>query len=323
MWKYLTKEAEIKYLLSIHLIDGTSDKDILNKIYTISNNKEKNYKIYKIKKKNGHYRTIYAPKPNLLIIQKNILKNILEKRSISKYARAYKKGITLVDNAKEHLNKKIILKLDIKDFFNSIQYIQIYNTCFPQELFPKSIGTLLTNLCSCYDILPQGAPTSSYISNLVMYNFDIIIGTFCDSRNIAYTRYCDDMTFSGDFDYHEIINLVKQELTKLNLSLNIKKIHVITQKSRQIVTGVVVNKKLQVAKYYRQEIRKDVYYIKKYGLISHLGRTNNKMAPVTYLNTLLGKINYVLQIDKSNKEFINYKKEILKTIKNIHNKKII
>lgn len=318
MWKYLSKDMEKEFLLSLHLIDGNNEIDILNKLYIISNNQEKNYHIFKIKKRNGNTRTIYEPNPNLKIIQKNILHNILEDRYISKYAKAYKKGISLKDNASIHTNKPLILKLDIKDFFNNITFMQVYSSCFPENFFPKPIGTLLTNLCTYKDRLPQGAPTSSYISNIVMLDFDLSVGEYCQKNNIAYTRYCDDMTFSGNFNKKEIIDLVKYELSKLGLSLNKEKITLITKKNRQVVTGIVVNKKMQVNINYRKNIRKEIFFIKKYGLISHLEHINSSISKEKYLNQLLGKINFVIQVDNSNKEFIGYKKYILELIKNNH-----
>lgn len=317
MWKYLSKDGEKEFLLSLHLINGSNDKEILNKLYTISNNIENNYKIFKIKKRNGKTRTIYEPNPSLKIIQKNILHNILEDRYISKHAKAYKKGLSLKDNAYIHIKKDMILKLDIKDFFNNITFMQVYCTCFPEKFFPKSIGTLLTNLCIYKNKLPQGAPTSSYISNIIMLDFDIVIGKYCKENNISYTRYCDDMTFSGNFNKKELINLVKLELSKLGLSLNNEKITLITKKSRQVVTGIVVNNKMQVNIDYRKNIRKEIYFIKKYGITSHMNYLNLTISKEKYLNQLLGRINFVLQIDDKNKEFIEYRKYILNSIKNI------
>lgn len=315
MWKYLSKDKEREFLLSLHLIAGDNEKEILRKIYSISNNIENNYKIYKIKKKDGKTRTIYEPNTNLKIIQKNILHNILESRYTSKYAKAYKKGISLKDNASVHINKDMILKLDIKDFFNSITYMHVYTTCFKEEYFPKSISTLLTNLCTYEGYLPQGSPTSSYISNLVMLDFDIKIGLYCQKHNISYTRYSDDMTFSGNFSKEYIISLVSTELNKLGLSLNKDKIRLITRKNRQIVTGIVVNEKPQVNIDYRKNIRKEIYYIKKYGLKSHMENQKITKSEEKYLNKLLGKINFVLQIN-NNKEFTEYKNYILNLKKN-------
>ena len=266
MWKYIgTKECN-EFLLSLNLINCKDEKKYIKTIYSISNNIEKNYKIYEIKKRNGKYRTIYEPNLILKQIQKQILNNILNNKSISKYAKAYHKGIQLKDNAIPHINKEMILKLDIKDFFENISFLNIYNSCFPIEYFPKSVGMILT-----YDNhLTQGSPTSAYISNLVMKEFDEELGNWCNLRNISYTRYSDDMTFSGAFNPSELITKVRKMLYKLDLELNNDKIHIVYKSSSQNVTGIVVNEKMQVNVKYRNKIRQEIYYIKKFGLSSHL-----------------------------------------------------
>ncbi len=102
---------------------------------------------------------------------------------------------------------------------------------------------LLTYLCTYKDFLPQGAPTSSYISNLVMKDFDETLGAYCEENKISYTRYADDMTFSGNFNPKEIIIKVRKMLAPLGLELNKDKIHVIKKSRSQNVTGIVVNEK--------------------------------------------------------------------------------
>ena len=312
-----TKEQSIDFLLSLNLINSKNKKEILKKLYSISNKIENNYKVYKIKKHNGSYRTIYSPNSLLKSIQRKILTNILNNKEISKYAKAYHKNISLKDNAIPHLNKKLVLKLDIIDFFENIEYPTIYKYCFNQTYFPKSIGHLLTTLCTYESRLPQGAPTSSYISNLIMKDFDNEIGTYCEQNNISYTRYSDDMTFSGDFNPRELITKVRKELYKLGLKINNKKIHVINNSQQQNVTGIVVNKKIQASSKYRNNIRQSIYYMNKYGLKEHLSRINYQDKPSTYVNSLYGKILYILSIDPSNKEFISYKEYLSKLKKAI------
>lgn len=307
MWKYLTNDLYKEFLLSLNLVDSEL---YIKKLYSISNNIEGNYKVFKIKKSNGSFRKIYEPNSTLKYIQRQILKNILENKKVSKYATAYQKGKSLKENAQIHIGKKIILKLDIKNYFDSISFYSIYNNCFPIEYFPKGIGMLLTYLCTYNGYLPQGAPTSAYISNLVMKDFDDELGNWCEINNISYTRYSDDMTFSGDFNPNLIIKKVKTMLFKLGFELNKKKIHVIKQHQQQKITGIVVNEKMQVEIKYRKEIRKEIYYIKKYGLNSHLNRINCKNKE-KYLNKLYGRILFVNQIN-NNKEFINYKNFLLK-----------
>lgn len=315
MWKYIGIKECNEFLLSLHLFNSKDDKKYLKTIYSITNNIENNYKVYKIKKRNGKLRTIHEPNKLLKHIQKQILNNILNNKEMSIYAKAYHPGISLKENALPHINKDLILKLDIKDFFENINFIDVYNACFPIEYFPKSVGMILTYLCTYQDHLIQGAPTSAYISNLVMKDFDNVIGEWSNSNNISYTRYSDDMTFSGDFNPSEIITKVRKMLSKLGLELNDDKIHVIKKSANQNVTGLVVNEKVQTSNKYRKKIRQEVYYIKKYGLSSHLKRLNIQDKD-KYLNSLYGKISYVLQIDNDNKEFMSYKTIIKEYLNN-------
>ena len=218
MFDNITKDKSNEFLLSLNLIDGNlSDKEKIKKNYILSNNIERNYKKYEIPKRDGSKRVIYEPSYFLKCVQRNILNNVLEGFKISKYATAYVKGKSIKDNALPHLGKKILLKLDIKDFFNDISFMDVYNRCFLEEYFPRGVRILLTYLCTYNEFLPQGAPTSSYISNLVMRDFDEEIGSFCEKNNISYTRYSDDMTFSGNFGVKSVIYKVKAELKKIGI----------------------------------------------------------------------------------------------------------
>ena len=315
MWKYINKSQINEFLLSLDLIDNKLiDKEKIKKLYAISNHIEDNYRVFKIKKRNGKYRTIYEPNYNLKYIQKQILNNILNERRISKYAKAYHKGISLKDNAIPHTNKDIILKLDLENFFDNISFIDVYNTCFPIEYFPKSIGMLLTYLVTYNDHLTQGSPTSAYISNIVMREFDEELGNYCNKLNVSYTRYSDDMTFSGNFNPTDIIKKVNELLKQTNQTLNKDKIHIISKNNKQLVTGIVVNKKISIDINYRKKVRQEIYYIKKYGLNSHLHHIDYNKSKDIYLNSLYGRILYILQIDNNNKEFKEYKQYIKKLL---------
>ena len=318
MWQHLTKSKINEFILSLNLISNEklSDKEKLKLLYTISNHAEKHYKVFKIPKRNGGYRTIYEPDYTLKSIQRNILNNVLNERITSSYAKAYKKGLSLVDNAIPHLNKKVILKLDIKDFFPSIDFLKVYKKAFPRNIYPEAVASLLTNLTTYNNFLPQGTPTSSYISNLVLRSFDIKVGNFCEDRNISYTRYCDDMTFSGDFDTNEVITFVKNALYKEGFILNKQKIKIIKPNKAQIVTGIVCNEKLSIPRPYKKAIRQSIYYINKYGLDNHLKHIKSLDDKTTYLNKLYGQVSFVLQIEKNNPEFLNYKNTLIKLKEN-------
>ena len=274
-------------------------------LYMISNHIYDNYRIIKLKKRNGKERVITAPKYHLKRVQRILLEHVLMGQSISSYAMAYRKGYSLKDNAKVHVGKHILLKLDIKDFFDNISFMDVYRTCFSE--FPKSIGMLFTYLV-CYDEhLPQGAVTSPMISNLILKDFDEEVGHFCELKNISYTRYSDDLTFSGDFKVREVISFVSKLLKKQGLELNYHKIHVVRHHQRQLVTGVLVNNKVSIPDFYKKNIRQEMYYIRKYGVTSHLEYLHQDMNEHVYLNSLLGKVNYVLQVEPSLKEFLDYR----------------
>lgn len=315
MWKYLTESKYNELLSSFNLVN-TSDIKKINKIlYGISNNIDLNYEEIIIKKRNKNLRYLNEPSPILKGIQKRILKNVLEEKMISKCAYAYKKGLSTILNAKSHVGCKVILKLDIENFFDNINFYKVYNSCFNENLYPKKLGMLLTNLCVYNDMLPQGSPTSGYISNIVLRNFDCNIDAYCKDKNINYTRYSDDMTFSGDFDIRKLIKYVNELLYKERFRLNKSKIKVVLNTTRQQVTGIVVNEKINLSKNYKRKIRQEVYYILKYGVKSHIEKRNINLSCNRYLSVLLGKINYVLTVNPNDKEFINYKNEI-KRIKN-------
>ena len=275
-------------------------------LYGLSNSLEKHYHTVYLPKSDGSKRKLSVPDLILKLVQKSIADNILIQYPISKYAKAYKPGSSIQKNARPHVGKKKILKLDIEGFFDHILYSRVKGTVFYEEKYSESIRILLTMLCYYNDSLPQGAPTSPAITNIIMYDFDETVGAFCNEKNISYTRYCDDMTFSGCFDEREIISFVKGELRKLGLFLKNRKTAVISASKRQVVTGIVVNEKMNVTKDYKKTIRQEIYYIKKFGLDEHLKRLgiSDKQQ---YVLSLKGRIAFVLQTIPNNCEFIEYK----------------
>lgn len=275
-------------------------------LYGLSNSLEKHYHTVYLPKSDGSKRKLSVPDLILKLVQKSIADNILIQYPISKYAKAYKPGSNIQKNARPHVGKKKILKLDIEGFFDHILYSRVKDTVFYEEKYSESIRILLTMLCYYNDSLPQGAPTSPAITNIIMYDFDETVGAFCNEKNIAYTRYCDDMTFSGCFDEREIISFVKGELRKLGLFLKNRKTAVISASKRQVVTGIVVNEKMNVTKDYKKTIRQEIYYIKKFGLDEHLKRLgiSDKQQ---YVLSLKGRIAFVLQTIPNEYEFVEYK----------------
>ena len=275
-------------------------------LYGLSNNLEKHYHNVYIPKSDGTKRKLSVPDLILKNVQKSIADNILAYYPISKYATAYKVGSSVQRNARPHVNKSKILKLDIEGFFDNIIYSRVKNVVFREEKFSEPIRILLTMLCYYKESLPQGAPTSPAITNIIMYDFDEKIGAFCHENGISYTRYCDDMTFSGDFDEKEIIALVKDELKNLGLFLKNRKTAVISNAKRQTVTGIVVNKRINLTKEYKKRIRQEVYYIEKFGLEEHTKRQGIADAK-SYLRSLKGRISYAISTCPDDHELKHYR----------------
>lgn len=268
------------------------------------------YRNFSIKKDNGQLRNLHEPLPSLKEIQNWILKEILYKNKVSRYAKGYVPNRSIKEHTIYHTGVKEVLTLDIKDFFNTIDF-SLVEKLFLDMGYSKRISNLITKICYLEENLPQGAPTSPYISNLILLNFDKVIGQYSLDNNIKYTRYADDLAFSGNLDKDIIIQTVKDELDKLGLKLNINKTKLMRQNDPQLISGIIVNKKPQVPKRERNQIRNTLHYIKKFGLENHMKHTSQNRR--NYLKHLKGKVNYILQINPRDEEFKKYK-EYLSTL---------
>ena len=306
-WKYCTTEEIGRTLRTFDLLKGLDvpEEAYLPCLYTVSNQIETHYHPVVISKKSGGRRKLLVPDALLRTIQRNLLHHVLEEFQISEFACAYKKGTSIVDNARPHVGAKLVLKLDIQDFFDQITWILVYQNAFPGTHFPPAIRKMLTEFCCVRDRLPQGAPTSPTVSNLVMRPFDVHMGEWCREREIRYTRYCDDLTFSGVFAPEEVIRKVRGFLQVYGFELNRKKTRVLGRGNAQSVTGIVVNEKAQVSRAYRRKLRQEVYLFDRYGIKTEEGPKNDEKER----RRLLGKMRYVLSVNPEDVWFGNmYKK---------------
>ncbi|MED4354325.1 retron St85 family RNA-directed DNA polymerase [Schinkia azotoformans] len=273
----------------------------------VSNSQSLFYRYFRISKKNGGYRKIAEPLPNLKLIQRWILEEILNKYKVSEFAKAYRKNVSLRENAKFHRKQSKVLSLDIKDFFGSIKHIEVFYL-FKTLGYPREVSAMLANICTLKGSLPQGAITSPAISNIIMKVIDKRLAGYAIKNKIRYTRYADDLTFSGDFDEGRLIKFVEEVLKSKGFELNNKKTRVRFQHQRQEVTGVVVNEKIQATREMRKNLRKNMYYIKKYGLDSHIERINTEKT--SYVKHLLGIANFIYFLNEKDKEVELYLKEL-------------
>ncbi len=298
---------------------GSLERDLgfsIKTLYSLSNNLEKHYRNAYLPKRDKTMRKLSVPDTILKKVQRSIAKVILAQYPVSRYARGYVFGFGVKENARPHVGKEKILKLDIDGFFDNIRYSLVKNIVFYKEKFSEPIRILLTMLCYFHDSLPQGAPSSPAVTNIILYDFDEKVGAFCAEEGIAYTRYCDDMTFSGSFDEKKVIAFVKAELRKLGLFIKDGKTAVVPKSKRQTVTGIVVNEKINLSADYKKKIRQEIYYIRKFGFFAHLqkiGQTDGK----GYLQCLQGRIAYVLHTVPHSAEFRCYKEFLSKLGKNL------
>ena len=277
-------------------------------LYAVSNNISKHYHKAKLPKKSGGYRNLSVPDEVMKAIQRQISEVLLIHMPVSRYAKAYRFGSSTLRNAKHHVGKQIVLKLDILHFFDSIRYSTVKDKVFPEEIYAEPLRILLTMLCYHKDALPQGSPSSPAITNIILYEFDELVGQWCRERGIAYTRYCDDMTFSGDFDPAEVIRFVRLELKKIGFLLNEQKTRIQRPGQQQTVTGIVVNEKLSIPADYRRKLRQELYYCRKFGIQEHLLRIGLEIPEDTYRMQLLGKVNYVLQVHPDARDMLEARK---------------
>ena len=253
------------------------------------------YQQVTIKKKSGGDRILSVPALTLKEIQKWILDNVLSKMYVSPYAMGFQKDKSIVTNAKVHVGKKCVVNLDLKDFFPSVKLEKVFRA-FYYYGYTISVSYLMARLCTYYNELPQGAPTSPYLSNVVCLKLDKRISELAIKYGASYTRYADDITLSANTDISNIIPVVEKIVTDEGFSLNNKKTRVLYEYQRQEVTGLLVSgNKVRVNKKYIKKFKQEIYYCKKYGVADHLRHI--KCDKRFYKEHMYGKAYFVKMVD--------------------------
>lgn len=290
--------------------------------YTILNrlieNPENNYTVFYISKKSGGYRKIEAPSVNLLFIQNYIKEEILSKVMVHDNCYGFIPNKSIIENATVHLNQEMILNVDLKNFFPTIKSNRIFYIFRKLCGYNEAVSTILTKIVTYKGRLPQGAPTSPMISNIISYKLDIRLDGYAKSCGIKYTRYADDITFSGSelIINNHFFQLISKIILECGFYINYKKVRYCSCRSKQEVTGLIlVQNEVHVPKKYIKKIRQELYYINKYGLNNHLLKSNVKNS--FYKEHLLGKILYVNYIQP------RHGKRLLEEFNNIDWSKVI
>lgn len=233
--------------------------------------------------------------PLLLDCQRWILLNILSNQPVSNACHGYVKNRSIITNAREHIGAKALLKVDLKDFYPSIKIGRVIKF-FNRLGYTHNVSSYLASICCLNDELPQGAATSPYLSNVLFTYFDNRIERLASTYNLKYTRYADDLTFSGRYIPHDYIQLLSEIVSDGNFQINEKKTRLIYKSNNRIITGIsVANDRLRLPRSTRRQLRQEAHYIKSFGLLSHVAK--NRIKNPHYLKSLLGKISFWLKVE--------------------------
>lgn len=307
----LTKLKKIETLASFAKFLGYKEKSLAYILY--SRQYTNKYIYFTIPKKKGGVRDIYTPESKLKRLQKilanklqscyeEIQENCSGKNIRKKIAHGYRKKLSIETNAYCHRNKKFVLNLDLDNFFSSINFGRVYGFFIKDTNFclsPK-IATIIAQIACYENKLPQGAPTSPIVSNFIAKILDIHLLKLAKKYNLTYTRYADDLTFSYNGkafpeavaffnnERWEIGEELKSIIIKSGFSLNANKTRMHYNDSRQMVTGLVVNKKVNVKNEYYKKLRAQCYSLLKNGYFY----VDKNKSDINALKKLEGRLNF-------------------------------
>lgn len=214
--------------------------------------KDLRYNEFKVKKQNGKYRKITAPNALLKETQSKILM-AMESVSPHDCSHGFVKNRNIVTNAMPHVGKGFVLNCDIKNFFPSVKSYQV-SAMFKAFYGVDNTDDLL-KICMFKGGLPQGSPCSPYIANMVLYSLDEKINSYCKERGLSYTRYADDITISGEKYCISILKFVEAVVRSEGFFIAPEKTCVLYRGQQQRVTGLIVNKKVNISRHLRRKIR--------------------------------------------------------------------
>ena len=218
------------------------------------------YRTREIPRRNKEPRIIEEPMSLLKFIQRRILRRILEQTDLPECVHGFRKGRSTGTAARPHVGKEVVVCCDIKDFFHTITTKRVWGV-FRTLIINPRISNLLAALTTYKGRLPQGAPTSPMIANLVCRRLDRRLMGIAASRGITYTRYADDMTFSGGPETPSILKAVRTVLEEEGFTLAEEKTRILRRGRRQEVCGVVVNDRAGIPRRWRRRVRAEVHRI--------------------------------------------------------------
>ena len=243
------------------------------------------YVRYTVPKRTGGERVILAPKRELKALQRRVLTGLLASVPVAPSAHGFVPGRSILTNARAHVGRQVVLKLDLKDFFPSVTYPRVRGL-FVALGYSFAVSSALALLCTEYERIPtefngatrfvsvgprhlvQGAPTSPRLANLVAWRLDRRLGGLAAKRGYTYTRYADDLVFSSDAPeaVHALRQVVQRIVAEEQFVVNKAKTRVSRRSARQIVTGLVVNDGVSTPRQLRRRMRAILHNAQATGL---------------------------------------------------------
>lgn len=313
---------------------------------TVSRKREvANYNLFSISKRSGGKRWIHSVKGRLFYLQKFINEEILQKVQSHPSSFAFHSSGGIRNCAQIHCGAKWIFQFDLKDFFYSISEYQVYKAfcllgykkllsfemariCTTIHLSEEAtIKYIRRSLSGCFDlqksempykkcvkigVLPQGAPTSPMLSNLVSIKLDELLYDYCRKNNFIYSRYADDLTFSASaLPANKSIGKIQKEVIQIirkgGFMENREKMRVAGPGSKKIVLGLLVDgEHPRISKDTYKRIDRHLYASEKYGIAEVA--THEKFDSVYgFYNHLKGLLSYVKDVDFKKWEIFNEK----------------
>lgn len=272
LWRCLNTKGDLLHLLNVALggLYGEWPQKItiqqLNK-FAYTSLGAKRYTSFKIpKKRQGEFRTIDAPVPMLKYIQRGLNFALQCHYTPHMSAMGFVQHRSVVDNAKVHVGQRLVYNIDLKDFFPSITAGRLHKRLMAKPFsLSKEMASIITDLC-CYTnaegkhVLPQGAPTSPTLTNIICERMDRKLSRLAKAYGLKYTRYADDITFSGMANvFHENSRFLKSMRNIIeneeHFTINADKTRLCHQGMRQEVTGLSVNRQENVSRKYVKQLR--------------------------------------------------------------------
>lgn len=271
------------------------------------------YRRFSIPKRSGGIREIDAPYQSLLFCQRWINNNISARIQLHNDVHGFVQNRSVVTNALPHLGCRWLLKIDMENFFPSInirRIVSIFKNCG----YARDVSFYMARLCTLNDVLPQGSAASPALSNLVFKKTDNRLSRIAECWDLKYTRYADDLTFSGKYIPSKFINIVYGILKSDGFTPNEEKTRLVGPKGKKIVTGVSVSgKELKLPKSTKRQLRQEVFYLHSYGYEKHTLRLG--LYDPIYTERLSGKLAFWKQIEPQN-TYVNIAIKNIREIKN-------